>query len=135
MALREKGAPPPVSRLPLVLDIYGRVMSGILMLLGLFHWAVILGVAAGAGGTFDDMSMAWKIATIQLAVFDLVASVGLWQRVAWGNVLWVYAALAEIAMHTLFIATFGPDYAIVVFHVATLAGYGAIAFAAHRAAT
>jgi hypothetical protein len=136
MATKDKGgAAPLASRLPLILDVYGRVMSGLLMLLGLFHWAVILGVVAGAGGTFEEMTTAWKMATIHLAVVDLVAAVGLWQRVAWGNVLWVYAALFEVAMHTVFIATFGPDYLVVAFHVVTVAGYAAIAFMARRAAT
>jgi len=135
MAIKEKGAAPPLaSRFPFILDVYGRVMSGLLMLLGLFHWAVILGVVAGAGGMFEEMSTAWKMATIHLAVVDLVAAVGLWQRVAWGNVLWVYAALFEVAMHTVFIGTFGPDYLVVVFHVFTLAGYAAMAFLARRAA-
>jgi hypothetical protein len=135
MAIKEKGAAATqASRLEFILDVYGRVMSGLLMLLGLFHWAVILGVVAGAGGTFEEMSAAWKMATIHLAVVDLVAAVGLWQRVAWGNVLWVYAALFEVAMHTVFIATFGPDYLVVVFHVFTVAGYAAIAFLVRRAA-
>ena len=46
---------------------------------------------------------------MHLAVVDLVAAVGLWMRVAWGKVLWVYAALSEIALHTVFIGTFGGD--------------------------
>lgn len=135
MATKEKGAASlPLSRLPFILDIYGRVMSGLLMLLGLFHWAVIVGVVAGAGGTFEEMSTAWKMATINLAVVDLVAAVGLWQRVAWGNVLWVYAALFEVAMHTVFVGTFGADFLVVAFHVFTVGGYAAIAFLARRGA-
>jgi hypothetical protein len=136
MATNEKGAASPLtSRLPLILDIYGRVMSGLLMLFGLFHWAVILGVVAGAGGMFEEMSTPWKMVTINLAVVDLVAAVGLWQRVAWGNVLWVYAALFEVAMHTLFAGTFGTDFLVVGFHVLTLGGYAALAFIARRAVT
>ena len=135
MAIKEKGAAQPqISRLPLVLDVYGRVMSGLLMLLGLFHWAVILGVVAGAGGMFEEMSTPWKMATIHLAVVDLVAAVGLWQRVAWGNVLWFYAALFEVAMHTVFMSTFGPDYLVVAFHIVSVAGFLIVALAARRAA-
>ena len=59
------------------------------------------------------MSTAWKIATMHLAVVDLVAAVGLWMRVAWGKVVWIYAALSEIAFHTVFIGTFGSDLPIV----------------------
>ncbi len=135
MAIKEKGAAQPqVSRLPFILDVYGRVMAGLLMLLGLFHWAVILGVVAGAGGMFEEMSAAWKMATIHLAVVDLVAAVGLWQRVAWGNVLWIYAALFEVAMHTLFMGTFGADYLVVAFHVFTVGGFLIVALAARQAA-
>jgi hypothetical protein len=108
-------------------------MSGLLMLLGLFHWAVILGVVAGAGGMFEEMSTPWKMATIHLAVVDLVAAVGLWQRVAWGNVLWFYAALFEVAMHTVFMSTFGPDYLVVAFHIVSVAGFLIVALAARRA--
>ena len=134
MATKESGkAATHESRLPFALDLYGRVMSGLLMLLGLFQWAVILGVVPGAGRMFEEMVTPWKMATINLAVVDLAAAVGLWQRVAWGNVLWVYAALFEVAMHTVFITTFGADYLIVAFHVFSVAGYFALLFMARRA--
>jgi hypothetical protein len=80
------------------------------------------------------MTTAWKMATINLAVVDLVAAVGLWQRVAWGNVIWVYAALFEVAMHTVFVATFGTDYLVVAFHVFTIGGFVALNLIARRAA-
>jgi hypothetical protein len=50
-------------------------------------------------------------------------------------VVWIYAALAEIAMHTVFMGTFGADYTIVVFHAATVTGFTGLAFVARRAAT
>lgn len=133
MALKEKSAAEPqTNRLPLILDVYGRVMSGVLMLFGLFHWAVILGVVDGAGGSFEEMSAAWKMATITLAVVDLVAAVGLWQRVAWGNVLWYCAALFEVSLHTVFMGTYGADFILVAFHIASVAGFAALSFAARR---
>ena len=112
---------PAMAWLPLVLDIYGRGLAAILMFLGLRQWAVIIGIMPGEGGMFEAMSTPWQLATMHLAVVDLVASVGLWQRVAWGNVVWIYAALAEIAMHTVFVDTFGPDTVIVAFHGVTIA--------------
>ncbi len=36
--------------------------------------------------------------------------------------LWVYAALFEVAMHTVFMGTFGADYLVVAFHVFTVGG-------------
>lgn len=134
MASKEKAPSPDfAAKLPFVIDIYGRVMSGLLLLMGLFHWAVILGVVAGQGGMFEEMTTAWKAATINLAVVDLVAAVGLWQRVAWGNVIWIYAALFEVAMHTVFMDTFGTDYLVVAFHVFTVAGFAALTIIARRA--
>ena len=129
MTTREKNSTPPTplaDRLPEILNIYGRVMAGIMMLLGLREWAIIVGILDAPIGAFEAMPTPWKIATMHLAVVDLVASVGLWQRVAWGNVVWVYAALAQIAMHTVFVATFGSDILIVAFHAVTLSVYLAL---------
>ena len=114
MSIKDRNAAPPrESRIPQLLELYPRVIAGIVMLLGLRHWAVILGVVKGGGGMFENMSTAWQMATMHLAVVDLVAAVGLWMRVSWGNVVWVYAALSEIALHTIFIRTFGHDFLIV----------------------
>ena len=122
MTLNENPRPTVTIGWPaLLLDVYGRVLAAMLMLLGLRQWAVILGVMPGDDGMFETMSTPWQLATMHLAVVDLVAAVGLWMRVAWGNVVWVYAALAEIAFHTVFIGTFGADYTIVAFHAVTLA--------------
>ena len=113
----------PVERLANIIEIYGRVMSAVMMLLGLHQWAIILGLMAGVGGTFETMSTPWQTATAHLAVVDLVASVGLWQRAAWGNVVWIYAAAAEIAMHTVSVGTFGSDYPIIAFHTVTVLAF------------
>lgn len=105
------------------LDIYGRVLSVVLLTLGLRQWAVIVGVASSPGGAFETMSVAWQLATMYLAVVDLVAAVGLWMRVSWGDVLWLCAALSEIALHTIFQNSFGSDYTILGFHLIAIAGY------------
>lgn len=122
-----------VERLAFGLTLYSRVMAGLIMLFGLRQWAIIIGLIPGSGGMFEEMTMAWKIATAHLAVVDLVAAVGLWQRTAWGNVLWIYAALAEVAMHTVFMGTFGSDLPVVGFHVSTVAGFLILVLLAKRA--
>ena len=114
------------------LDTYGRVLAIILMLFGLRQWAVIVGVAASPGGPFETMSVAWQLATMYLAVADLVASVGMWMRVAWGNVLWICAALSEIAFHTFFIGTFGSDYTVVGFHLFAIGGFATLLLLARK---
>jgi len=110
----------------LALTIYLRGIAALLMLLGLRHWIYIAGVFDEPGWTFESMDVAWRIVTIHLAVVDLVAAVGLWMRVSWGNVLWVYAAVFEIAIHTVFASRFGADPIIVGFHVAALAVFVAL---------
>ncbi len=125
MTVREKNpaAPAEADRLPQAFDIYGRVLSGVMLLLGLRQWAVILGVIAGGGGAFEMMTVPWQIATMHFAAVDLVASVGLWLRVAWGDVVWIYAAVSEIILHTVFYSTFGFDILIVAFHLLTISGF------------
>ncbi len=105
------------------LEIYGRVLSVVLMLFGLRQWAVIVGIASSPGGPFELMTSPWQLATMYLAVIDLVAAVGLWMRVAWGDVLWILAALSEIAFHTFFASTFGTDFTIIAFHLFAMGGF------------
>ena len=114
------------------MDIYGRVISVVLLLFGLREWAVIVGVASSFGGDFETMTIAWKMVTMYLAVIDLVAAVGLWMRVAWGNVLWLCAAASEVAFHTFFMETFGSDYPAVVFHLCAVSGYAVLAVLARK---
>ena len=133
MSIKERNAAPPrESRIPQLLDLYPRVIAVLMIVLGLRHWAVILGVVKGGGGMFENMSTPWQMATMHLAVVDLVAAVGLWMRVSWGNVVWVYAALSEIALHTIFIRTFGHDFLIVTFHFVTLSGFVALTILSRR---
>ena len=124
--------PPTHGREEAALNNYLMALAVVMMLLGLRQWAVILGVIGGPDGPFEAMSTPWKLATMHLAVTDLVAAVGLWLRVAWGKVIWVFAAVSEIALHTVFIATFGGDLLVVAFHVATLAAFAVLAVNARR---
>ncbi|HVY20212.1 MAG TPA: DUF6163 family protein [Bauldia sp.] len=110
----------PRTRLEIILDQYVVALSVVVLLFGLRQWAIILGALPGAGGPFEDMSTPWFVVTIHMAVVDLVAAVGLWLRVAGGKVLWVYSALFEITLHTVFTGTFGIDWLVVGFHAATL---------------
>lgn len=107
----------------LALTVYLRGIAVLLMLMGLRHWLYIAGVFEEPGWTLDTMTTKWQFATINLAVIDLVAAVGLWMRVTWGNVIWIYAACFEIALHTLWASTFGLDLLVLLFHLASLAGF------------
>ncbi len=119
-------------RFDVVLDYYLIALSVLMMLLGLREWAIILGILPGATGSFEAMTAPWKVATMYLSVIDLVASVGLWMRVAWGKVVWLLAALSAIALHTVFIPTYGSDLPIVLLHVLTIAAFVALTFLSRR---
>jgi hypothetical protein len=125
-------AAPPRTRAQLLLDQYVIALSIVTMIFGLRYWAVILGAVSGGGGAFDQMSMAWGAVTIHMAVVDPVASVGLWLRVAGGKVLWIYSALFEIALHTVFIGTFGANLPLIGFHFFTLAIFVVLTITARR---
>lgn len=123
-------ARPERGRHEVALDVYQIALSILMMLLGLHQWAVILGIVSGTTGTFEAMSTAWKIATMHLSVVDLVAAVGLWMRVSWGTVVWILAAVSEIAFHTAFIGTFGGDLPMIALHLATIGGFAVLTFQA-----
>lgn len=110
----------------LALTIFLRGVAMLLLLFGLRHWLYIAGLFTDDGWNLSTMNSAWRFVTIQLAVLDLVAAVGLWMRVSWGNVLWIYVALFEIAMHTAFAERFGFEPLIVAFHVIALGVFVAL---------
>jgi hypothetical protein len=124
--------PPERGHHEVTLERYVLALAVVMMLLGLRQWAIILGVIPGSGGMFEAMSTPWKLATMDLAVVDLVASVGLWLRVAWGKVIWIFALVSEIAFHTVFIRTFGGDLLIVAFHLVTFAVFVVLTIMARR---
>ena len=125
MTVKEKSQPNPWNRerLEWVTAVYGRVLSGIMMLMGLREWAVILGLTVGRFENFEAMPTPWKIMTMHFAVIDLVAAVGLWQRMQWGIVVWIYAAVLQILLNTVFAGTFGTDPLIIGFYGITLVVY------------
>ncbi len=104
-----------------------------LLLLGLLHWMVILGVFVSPAWRFEVMPIHLQAATIVLAVSNLVAGVGLWLRVGWGVVVWVGAALFEIVIHVFYPSYFGLNPLIIVFHALTLLAYAALMFSLRRA--
>ena len=121
-------APEP-DRYRVALDYYEIGLSVWMMLLGLWRWALIVGLSSSA---FLAMSDAGKVATMFLAAADLVAAVGVWMRVAWGRVIFVAAAAIEVALHTAFIAVYGAAWPLVVIHVLLLLLYAGLALLARR---
>jgi hypothetical protein len=105
------------------LVLFLRVMAGLSMLKGLYHWAAVCGIGAGRDDGFDAQSLAWQTATVFFAVFDLVAAVGLWLAAPWGAVVWLTSSVSMAAVELFFPAVFGGRILVVIIELALLAGY------------
>ena len=114
------------------LVLFLRIMAGISMLKGLYHWSLVLGIADGTGSTFESAPMPWQAATIFFAVIDLVAAVGLWLAAAWGGVVWLTATISMAAIELGFPQVFGGRLWIAIPEFATLAVYIFFALMAGR---
>jgi hypothetical protein len=114
------------------LVLFLRVMAGISMFKGLYHWALVLGIGDGSGSTFENASMPWQAATIFFAVIDLVAAVGLWLAAAWGGVVWLTATISMAAIELAFPQVYGGRIWIAVFEFVALGAYIGIALMAGR---
>lgn len=89
--------------------------------MGLVYWARLIGVFDGPLWRFDLMPIWWRVAAPVLAVLYPVAGIGLWMTASWGSVIWVLIAAIEGVMRLGFPQLFGPEPAIVGFHVLGLA--------------
>ncbi|MEX3008272.1 DUF6163 family protein [Hoeflea sp. TYP-13] len=121
--LRDQGAPRP-STTELAFDIFHRIIAIFCLIAGLRYWSLLIGVAEQGAWRFDLLPVHWKIAAASLAVLWPVAGIGLWMIVSWGPVVWLVAALTEIAMHGLFPELYGNDWLIIGTHVAVAILYG-----------
>lgn len=115
------------------LHVFVRALAALEFAKGLFHWAALIGVG-GAGEPFSDASMAWRVATVFFAVADLVAAVGLWLGAAWGVVIWLLAASAQMLFGTIAPGSFSGHWAFAAFEVAAMALYLALSLKAKREA-
>lgn len=104
------------------LVIFLRVMAGLSMVKGLYHWAVVCGMT-GLDGGFEAQPLPWQTATVFFAVIDLVAAVGLWLAAAWGAVVWLTACVSMAAVEVIFPQVYGGRVAAVVFESVLLFGY------------
>ena len=104
------------------LVVFLRVMSVLSMAKGLYHWAVVTGIAGPVDG-FEYQPTPWQTATVFFAVIDLVAAVGLWLAAAWGAVVWLTASVSMAAVEVFFPQVYGGRWAVVVIEGALLFGY------------
>ena len=109
-----------------------RVMAGISMLKGLYHWAMVCGIGDETGLAFQLSPTPFQAATIYFAVIDLVAAVGLWLAAAWGGVVWLTAAISMAAVEMFFPQIFGGRLWVAMAELLAVFAYLGLAFAAAR---
>jgi fatty acid desaturase len=114
------------------LVLYSRVVAGLTMLKGLYHWAAICGFGVGPVGGFEAENLGWQIATVFFAIIDPVAAVGLWLAAPWGAVVWLASAVTLIVVHALLPQIYGFQPIIIAIELALIGGYGYFAFQASR---
>ena len=105
--VQEHKGEPSVGRWTRWLVLFLRVMAGVSMLKGLYHWARVCGIGVDASDAFQYHSIAWQAATVFFAVIDLIAAVGLWLAAAWGAVIWLTAVASMLAVEIFFPQVFG----------------------------
>jgi uncharacterized membrane protein (DUF2068 family) len=103
--VQEPEAGPGLGRWTGRLVLFLRVMAGVSMLKGIYHWSRVVGI--GSGDLFEYQSIAWQTATVFFAVIDLVAAVGLWLAAAWGAVVWLMSVASMLAVEIFFPQVFG----------------------------
>lgn len=104
-----------------ILIVYLRCVAVLLIGAGVIHWARIIGITPWRGVMFWDMPTEWQAATVFFAVLDLVAAIGLWLAVSWGTVMWLFRAISQIVMHTLFSDIYGRRPYEIAFYILTIA--------------
>ena len=66
------------------LVLFLRLMAGVSLIKGLYHWVQVCGIGAGPGPGFEAHTIAWQTTTVFFAVLDLVAAVGAPMLVVYG---------------------------------------------------
>ncbi|HWP25336.1 MAG TPA: DUF6163 family protein [Xanthobacteraceae bacterium] len=113
------------------LVLFLRLMAGLALLKGLYHWAVVCGIVGSEQG-FSTQGMPWQTTTVFFAVIDLVAAVGLWLLAAWGAVVWLTAAISMAAVEVFFPEVYGGRMWVVAIEGVLLTSYLALAIQSAR---
>lgn len=114
------------------LVLFLRVMAGVSLIKGLYHWAQVCGIGAAADEGFEAHTIAWQTATVFFAVLDLVAAVGLWLAAAWGAVVWLTSVVSMAVVEVFFPQVYGGSIFIVLVEMTLLGAYLYLAIASAR---
>ena len=114
------------------LVLFLRIMAGVSLIKGLYHWAQICGIGAPSDGGFEAHTIAWQTSTVLFAVLDLVAAVGLWLAAAWGAVVWLTSVVSMATVEVFFPQVYGGSIFIVLIEMTLLGSYLFLAIASAR---
>src|SRR5260370_31963343 len=117
---------------PYRLMLFLRVMAGVSLCKGLYHWAVLCRIGGPLPSGFDSYSTPYQVATVFFAVIDLVAGVGLWLAAPWGAVVWLTSVISMAAVELLFPQIYGGNIWVIVTEVVLLGVYLWLALMAAR---
>jgi hypothetical protein len=112
------------------LVLYLRVMAGVAMLKGLYHWGQVTGFIGGEQDAFLNQPVAWQSATVYFAVLDLVAAVGLWLATPWGAVVWLTSIVSMAVIELMFPLIYGGNFVVVIIELVLLGMYLGLAWMA-----
>lgn len=102
------------------LVLFFRVLALFHLAKGMVHWGLLIGASGTMARPADGEFLA---ANIYFAVLDPVAGVGLWLTSSWGAVLWLLAAVSQIAISLGFPEIFGELFPLLIFQVIAIALY------------
>jgi hypothetical protein len=114
------------------LVLFLRVMAGLSLLKGLYHWAIICGIGAPFPSGFDSYPTPYQVATVFFAIIDPVAGVGLWLTAPWGAVVWLTSVISMAAVEMLFPQIYGGNVWVSAMEMLLLAVYLGLALMAAR---
>jgi uncharacterized membrane protein (DUF2068 family) len=86
------------------LVLFFRVLALFQIAKGLVHWGLLIHPSAGETA---PLTVEYLTGNIYFAVLDPVAGVGLWLTSSWGAVIWLLAAVSQIAICVGFPEIFG----------------------------
>src|SRR5712691_12996395 len=114
------------------LVVFLRVMAGVSLVKGLYHWAIVCGFDAPTPAGFADYSTSFQAATAFFAAIGLVAAVGLWLAAPWGAVVWLTSVISMAAVEALFPQIYGGSMGVAMLEIILLGAYLWLALMAAR---
>ncbi|WP_407051689.1 DUF6163 family protein [Methyloraptor flagellatus] len=116
----------------LVLDIYTRLVAVVLLGYGLWAWASVIGATPDGIAPFLGLNAHQRAEVVFTAIVDPVAATGMWIGSPWGAVIWFFANLARVIVHTGFAHFFGWTTVTTGIQIGSILVYVVLVFLAER---